>query len=228
VAHAVLDLSAAAKWAQGFAGPEDADNFFRMRTGGDWGVEKRLGQLVLLRKGAPELPKLFRKIDEPDLPGAPPASYGGVVRLLGAGAEREELAGFVQVRVRTAWELLGKPQVRNPQTGEIADDRLLIDFALFDQSGAMVWSAGGGSLEAPRPMAALDNFALCPSVWQAGERFEVEHAILVPDSVPVGTYRLGLLVASWRAGMVLPPSGQVLGDRYCHIMNITLLSGSEP
>lgn len=221
VACALLDLRPTAKWVQAFGSPEYADNFYRLLTDGDWGVEKRLGQLVLLRKNAPELPKLIRKVTEPTVanPFSGPIEFGGVVRLLGADHTTEQVTGGLQVRLRAAWEFL------SPLPG-----RLLVDLVLVDERGQLVTLNENGRDTPVHATAALGQLALAPGVWLAGDRFEVEYALIIPNEVPDGSYSLGLLCAppvdvQWPINV---PVERRLPNGYCRVAVITLDDGAAP
>jgi uncharacterized membrane protein len=221
VTHALLDLRPHAMWALSFAAPNDADNFLRMLDEGDWGIAARRGQLVLLRKNAPELPKLFRRVEEPTVANRFPAEpiYGDTVKLLGVEATEEPLDGDVQVRVRSAWELMRPLPIR-----------LLVRYALFDEAGQPVTVVNAGTETDVAEVAALGQLALPPAAWHAGDRFEVEHALIIPATVPAGTYTIGVLCSppgkvSWR---LLIPRDRVVAENYCAVMRITLGEESAP
>ena len=221
VSHALLDLNLDADW-MGFArNPHDAQNFLDFLAAGDWGIEARRGQLLLLRKNAPELPKLIRKVEEPTVANQfeAPIEFGNTVRLLGADDTRETLGGDVQVRLRSAWEFV------NPLPG-----RLLVDYALFDEHGRIVEVHEGGKVVAVRATAALGQLALAPNLWLGGDRFEVEHALIVPAGVPAGTYALGVVCAppvEVRWPIEVPPERRLPGG-YCVVARITLRNGEAP
>jgi len=221
VSYALLDLRPQAMWALAFAAPGDADNFYRMLDEGNWGIAARRGQLVLLRKNAPELPKLIERVEEPTVANRFPVEplYGDTVKLLGVEATEEPLDGDVQVRVRSAWELM-RP----------LPTRLLVRYALFDEAGRPVTVASGDKQTEVGEIAALGQLALAPAEWHAGERFEVEHALIIPASVPAGTYTIGVVCSPpvempWR---LLVPRDRVIAESYCAVTRITLGEESGP
>jgi uncharacterized membrane protein len=220
VAYMLLDLGVPEKsWA--FGQPDSPDIFYRLLEQGDWGIEKRLGQLVLLRKNAPELPKLFSSVVEPTVKNrfVVPIEFGNVVSLLGADDRREALDGDLQLHLRSAWEFV------RPLPGQ-----LLVDYALFDADGRVVQVRRDGQDVLVHATADLGQFALAPNAWLTGDRFEVEHALLIPAAVPKGTYDLGVLCAPradvpW--SVAVPPERRLPGG-YCRIARITLGNGGAP
>jgi uncharacterized membrane protein len=218
VSYALLDLNYGADWTQ-FATPDGAQHFLELLAAGDWGIETRRGQLILLRKHAPELPKLICKVEEPTVANRFEGriEFGNTVRLLGADDTREPLDGDLQVRLRTAWEFV------NPLPG-----RLAVDYALFDKNGRVV-EVGDGT-QAVHVTAELGQFALAPNVWLGGDRFEVEHALIIPAAVPAGPYALGVICVpsvDVRWPIEVPPERR-LPSGYCRIADITLTDGEAP
>jgi len=219
VAHALLDLQPNAKWALAFGNPTDAENFFKFLEAGDWGIEARRSQLVLLRKNAPELPKLIRQVEAPTVTNrfTSRIEYGNTVRLLGADHEQEKLGDDIQIRLRTAWEFL------NP-----LPTRLSVDYVLFDERGRIVQVSDGHDEVKVQATAALGQFALAPNLWLRGDRFEVEHALIIPSTVPAGSYALGMLCAPPVPWSVTVPPDRRLPDGYCRVAQITLTNGGAP
>jgi hypothetical protein len=145
--------------------------------------------------------------------------YGDTVTLLGVEATEEPVDGDVQVRARSAWELM-RP----------LPTRLLVRYALFDEAGRPVTVTSGGKEAEVGEVAALGQLALAPAEWQAGDRFEVEHALIIPAAVPAGTYTIGVVCSppvemEWR---LLVPHDRRIAGAYCAVMRITLGEESGP
>ncbi|MBN1918671.1 MAG: DUF2079 domain-containing protein [Verrucomicrobia bacterium] len=182
VEYLLLDLRLSdATW--GFAQADSPAIFYRLLQSGRWGIEKRLGQLVLLRKNAPELAALTRKVTEPPVTDLLSGSveFGSVVRLLGADRAVGPVMGGHQVRLRAAWEFLAP-----------LSSRLIVECALFDEGNRLVMIAERGAEEPVGTTADLGQMALAPGAWFSGDRVEVEYALLIPRAVPDGSYSLGL------------------------------------
>jgi uncharacterized membrane protein len=246
VTYALLDLRPWALWAVQFAAPQDAGNFYHMLETGDWGIVARRGQLVLLRKNAPELPKLVQRVTEPTVASRFTSEYNGVVKLLGIDARVEDLGDKTQVRIRSAWEYMAPVQFR-----------LLVDFALFDAEANPEQAGGREGAVVAQTTADFGELALAPNVWLEGERVEVEYAMLIPSTVPDGRYVIGLLCfpagfqparisVTTRGGaqdsdlnvtltdennhewVMRLPAGSHLGGGYRALVKITLGEGAAP
>jgi uncharacterized membrane protein len=241
VSYALLDLNYGADWT-GFATPDQGEHFFAMLDAGDWGIEKRRGQLVLLRKQAPELPKLIRKIEGPNVTNRFTCDYSAVIRLQGVDAQIEDLGAEVQVRLRSDWELL------MPLPGP-----LKLTYALIGRDGRFVEVREGLRPSPVSTTAEVANYAASPSAWQAGDWFESEHALLIPGQVPNGEYALGVVAvpagfqpasasessqgdrrvvtlsdARGRGWQIALPAARYLGGGFCFVTQIKLGKDGTP